>query len=82
MSKRKAAFPIVDLACGGGGALVVEKVIKQVPGVLDVYVNPATETAYVEYVAEEVTEEAVADAIHKAGHKTALPARLLRLTRS
>ena len=52
MSKRKAAFPIIDLVCGGGGALVVEKVIKQVPGVLDVYVNPATATAYVEYVAE------------------------------
>lgn len=82
MLKRKAAFSIIDLACGAGSALVVEKVIREVPGVLDVYVNPATETAYVEYISDEASEESIAEAVRKTGHKTVLPSRTLRLTRS
>lgn len=82
MSSRKAAFPILGLACGAGGALLVEKVIKGLPGVLSVYVNPATEKAYVEYEPETLTQERIAETIKKAGYKTSLPARLLREVRS
>ena len=40
---------ITGFGCGGGGSLVVERAIGKVPGVLRVYVNPATEMAYVDY---------------------------------
>jgi copper chaperone CopZ len=45
-STRHVMIPILDLACGG--ALGLEHAIEKVPGVLNVYVNPATETAYIE----------------------------------
>ena len=40
---------ITGFGCGGGGSLVAERAIARVPGVVRVYVNPATEMAYVEY---------------------------------
>jgi hypothetical protein len=42
-------MPIYGLACGGGGALTIERVLQRVAGVRLAYVNPATEMAYVEY---------------------------------
>jgi len=56
----------------------IERLLGNLPGVNDVYVNPATETAYVEYEPSEVSEEALAEAIHSAGYKTPGPAKLLR----
>lgn len=40
---------ITGLGCGGGGCLMVERAIAKVAGVRRVYVNPATEMAYVDY---------------------------------
>ena len=67
MSSRKVALSIIDLACGGGGTLVVEHMIKELPGVIEVYVNPATETAYVEYEPERLSEEEMARTVNKVG---------------
>ena len=39
---------ITGFGCGGGGSLVAERALAKVPGVVRVYVNPATEMAYVE----------------------------------
>jgi copper chaperone CopZ len=40
-------LPIEDLRCGG--ALIVERALVRTPGVVRVYVNPATEMAYIEF---------------------------------
>ncbi len=45
---RKLTVPIHGLACGGGGALGLERQIKKLKGVDKVYVNPATSEAYVD----------------------------------
>ena len=49
MKTRRVTVFIYGLGCGGGGALTVERALAKVPGMVQVYVNPATETAYVEY---------------------------------
>ncbi len=43
------ALPIDNLNCAGDGLLMVERVLIDTPGVVSVYVNPATEMAYVRY---------------------------------
>lgn len=48
------AVPIVGLSMGGCGAEQVERALRSAPGVLEAYVNRATETAYVQYDAERV----------------------------
>lgn len=40
--------PVTGLACGGGGALVVERMLRRIPGVATAYVNRANETAYLD----------------------------------
>ena len=40
-------IPIYGLSCGGGGALNIENALAKVPGVARVYVNLATEKAYI-----------------------------------
>jgi copper chaperone CopZ len=49
MKTQRITLPIDDLSCGGGGALIVERALARTPGVVYVYVNPATEMAYIEY---------------------------------
>ncbi len=82
MARMKVVMPVFDLSCGGGGSRLVEHVIRKLPGIADVYVNPATEMAYVDYDPSDLTPEQIAEAIASAGYKTSLPARLLRETDS
>ena len=49
MKTQRITLPIDDLSCGGGGALIVERALARTPGVVYVYINPATEMAYIEY---------------------------------
>jgi copper chaperone CopZ len=65
--KQRVTLPIYNLSCGGGGALTVERALTKVPGAMRVYVNPATEMAYVEYDAEQVSLEQLAETIAQAG---------------
>ncbi len=78
MARVKVVMPVFDLSCGGGGSRLVEHVVRKLPGVADVYVNPATEMAYVDYDPSRLTSEQIAEAIGSAGYKTSLPARVLR----
>ena len=78
MSPRRVTLMIDGLALGGGGALIVERALARLPGVLRVTVNPATEMAYVEYDPSGLTPERIGEAIAEAGYKTSLPARVLR----
>jgi cation transport ATPase len=58
---------IYGLACGGGGALAVERALADSPGVVRAYVNPSTEMAYVEYTDGETEPARLAQAVERAG---------------
>ena len=49
MKHDRVTLPIYNLGCGGGGALTIERALAKSPGVLEAYVNPLTEMAYVVY---------------------------------
>ena len=49
MERERITLPIYNLGCGGGGALTIERALTRAPGVLQAYVNPLTEMAYVVY---------------------------------
>lgn len=60
-------LPIYNLSCGGGGSLTVERLLARTPGVIEVYVNPATEMAYIHYDPEQSSPEQLAAVIKRAG---------------
>jgi cation transport ATPase len=49
MTIQRITLPIYNLGCGGGGSLTIERALTKAPGVTQVYVNPATEMAYIVY---------------------------------
>ena len=55
--------------CGGGSAMNVERVLKRIPGVMSVYVNPATEMAYLEIDSDRVHVDEIFDAVKKMGFR-------------
>ncbi len=67
MKSRRITLSIQGLACGGGGALTLERALEKVPGVARAYVSPATEMAYVEYDAERVDPEQLIVAVERLG---------------
>jgi len=52
MNRQTVTLPFEDLGCTGSNASIVETALSKLPGVLRVYVNTATEMAYVQYDAE------------------------------
>lgn len=58
---------IENLSYGGGGLLQVERALVRLPGVVYVYVNPATEMVYVQYDPEYVDQKQVVKAVKQAG---------------
>lgn len=73
MNILRCSIPVYGLACGGGGALTVERALSRMPGVLSVYVNPATETAEVEVDDEQVGLDALSKAIKRCGFRPGKP---------
>jgi len=67
MATQRMTVPIYNLSCAGGGALVVERTLARTTGVARVYVNAATEMAYVEYDPEMITPSALSAAVTAAG---------------
>jgi len=49
MKTQRMTLPIFDLSCVGSGVLIIEHALARTPGVMYVYVNPATEMAYIMY---------------------------------
>ncbi len=71
--KRGCRIPIYGLGCGGAGASTVERELTRTDGVLRVYVNPATETAYIDYHAAVTDASALARAIERAWYRAGRP---------
>ncbi len=69
-TRERVTLPVAGLACGGGGALTVERALKRTVGVWSVYVNPATETAYVEYDPRKTGLTSLKEAITSTGYLT------------
>ena len=44
----RMTLTVWGLGCGGAGAQTIQGALAEVPGVADVYVNPLTQTAYIE----------------------------------
>ena len=68
---RGLRIPIYGLGCGGS----IERELASSYGVLRVYVNPATETAYVDYDPAEIDAWALARVIERAGIEPAVRSR-------
>lgn len=73
MTRQTVTLPIEDLGCAGSGAIIVERALAKVPGVLRVYVNPATEMAYVRFDADRCDATALRMAIERAGFHMGAP---------
>lgn len=78
MTRRTTTLMLEHAECVSGSALSIEHVIREVSGVYRVYVNPATEAAYVEYDADRCSESDLAHAVAQLGietHRVAAPAQ-------
>ena len=66
---QRVTFPTYGLACGGGGALDVERALQRVPGVRRAYVNSLTEMAYVQLDPARVCTDQLAATVLDLGLK-------------
>jgi copper chaperone CopZ len=73
MKTQRITLPIDNLSCGGGGALIVERALARTPGVVYVYVNPATEMAYVVYDPALSDPERLVKVVEHAGFRAGAP---------
>ena len=67
------ALPVSDPACRGGGALVVQRTLARLDGVIEVSVSPVTETrcvAYVECDARRVSPDDLLAALEQVGFRS------------
>lgn len=63
---------IEGLSCLGGGAANLERELARLPGISEVYVNPATEVAYLWYDADALSVPAILETIERAGYRGVL----------
>jgi copper chaperone CopZ len=71
MTKHHLVVPIADFGCAASGALILERALERVPGVAYVYVNPATEMAYLDIDPEQCDRATIDRAIATAGFHVA-----------
>jgi len=70
---RRTTLPIYGLGCGGGGVLTIERALARTPGVRRVYVNPATEMAYLEYNPAQINPSKIVAVIEDLGFEAGQP---------
>lgn len=66
-------IPVYGLGCGGAGARTIERELARSEGVRRVYVNPAIETAYVDYDRTETGPSVLVEVIERAGYRAGRP---------
>lgn len=66
-SARRVMLPVTGFGCLGSGALIVERALLHVPGVIRAYVNAATEMAYVQFDTDRCTVTDLQEAVARAG---------------
>jgi copper chaperone CopZ len=71
--KRGLQIPVYCLGRGVVGANTVERELAATDGVVRVFVNPATATAYVDYDPAETNALVLARAIERAGYQPGRP---------
>ena len=64
----RTSIPIADLGCGSS-APIIGRELRRAPGVVEVYVNPATDTAYVRYDPALIDPRRLAAIIREAGYR-------------
>ena len=74
MTRKTTTVMLENAECAGGSTYTVEKALREVPGVLRAYVNPATEAAYVEYDADRCNETDLVGAVESVGVHPLRPA--------
>jgi hypothetical protein len=68
----RVTFPILGFTYGGGGSLMVELALARLAGVIRVYVNPATEMAYVEFDPVLASTPKLATALEAVGFRAGI----------
>ncbi len=71
--KRGLRIPILGLGCGGAGATTIERELAATDGVVRVYVNPATDTAHVDYDPSKTDPWTLARSVERAGYRAGRP---------
>ena len=67
MSLQRSTFPLPTLRCAAE-SVAVEHLLRAVRGVAQVFVNPVTEMAYVEYDTDRCDEDSLRAALETAGY--------------
>ena len=68
MRTRQMTVPLLPIGCGSTGRALVERSLREVPGVLEASVNPVTEMAYVEFDPAKCREDEVMAAVDRTGY--------------
>lgn len=71
--RHELRIPVYDLGCGGAGASTIERRLAATDGVVSVYVNPATETAYIDFDPTETDPSTLARVIEQVGYRAGRP---------
>lgn len=74
MPTARTTIPLLPLGCGGSGRTLIERALLAVPGVLQAYVNPVTEMAYVEYDPTQCAQTQILAAVARTGFELSEPA--------
>jgi hypothetical protein len=73
MNTTRLTLAIYELGCWGSGAWIVERALTRALGVTRVYVNPATEMAYIEYDPLLTDPSRLITAVERAGFRAGEP---------
>lgn len=69
----RVVVPIYGLSLGGCGAQVLERRLRATPGVVEAYVNPATEMVYVTFDPVRTAPGGLLETIAAAGYRAGSP---------